>query len=197
MALSALATAGIAGGSGALDYFSAKSLQGDSQSFTRSMMRNKHQWEVDDLRKAGLNPVLSAHGSGPIGGSSTGSASPGTSAMTSALALRRQNQELLNMRETEQKTQGENRVIAQQLRVAKVEASIADARLKYYTDHPARIGEEIKAGIAGRINSAYAATLAAGLTVDDIIQTPPDKKTKRKNKHKQGKKYNPIEGWHD
>lgn len=33
-----------------------------SQDFSREVMQNKHQWEVQDLRKAGLNPVLSAMG---------------------------------------------------------------------------------------------------------------------------------------
>lgn len=33
----------------------------------KEVMKNRHQWEVEDLRKAGLNPILSAGGSGSPG----------------------------------------------------------------------------------------------------------------------------------
>lgn len=197
MALGIGATIGAAAFSGAADYFSAKSLQGDAQSFTRSMMRNKHQWQVEDLKKAGLNPILSAGGGAPMGGSGIASAgSPGTSAINSALSLRRQNQELLNMAETEGKTVDERRILGEEYETAHAEAERAKLILKYYRENPNRIGEEIKANIAGKINSAYSATLAAGLTIDDFISTPDKPKTPKKPKNK-GKKYNPIEGWHD
>lgn len=35
--------------------------------FTKEMMKNRHQWEVNDLKAAGLNPILSAHGTPSMG----------------------------------------------------------------------------------------------------------------------------------
>nr|DAP59911.1 MAG TPA: DNA pilot protein [Microviridae sp.] len=47
------------GGSAVSAYFSWK--------HQKEVMKNRHQWEVEDLRKAGLNPILSAGGSGSPG----------------------------------------------------------------------------------------------------------------------------------
>lgn len=59
-------------------YNSASKLQEDSQAFSREKGQNAHQWEVQDLIKAGLNPVLSAGGASA--GAIAGSASPTASA---------------------------------------------------------------------------------------------------------------------
>ncbi|ALS03668.1 VP2 [Gokushovirus WZ-2015a] len=40
-----------------------------AQNFTREQMQNAHQWEVGDLKNAGLNPVLSASSGSQIGSS--------------------------------------------------------------------------------------------------------------------------------
>lgn len=40
-----------------------------ANAFTREMMSSRHQWEVADLKAAGLNPILSAGGTPSMGGS--------------------------------------------------------------------------------------------------------------------------------
>lgn len=51
-----------------------KRLLDQQQRWQRKMMQNAHQWEVQDLRDAGLNPILSAGGSpGSYSASSAGS----------------------------------------------------------------------------------------------------------------------------
>lgn len=75
MALSFGQLAGLSLGGGGLSFLGGKHLQNDAQSFSREMMRNRHQWEVADLKAAGLNPILSA-GSAPSMGSSPMASSP-------------------------------------------------------------------------------------------------------------------------
>lgn len=38
----------------------SESMQSNNIEWQREQLQNKHQWEVEDLRKAGLNPILSA-----------------------------------------------------------------------------------------------------------------------------------------
>lgn len=44
----------------------ARKSQASAQGFARQQMRSKHQWEVLDLKAAGLNPVLSAVHAAPM-----------------------------------------------------------------------------------------------------------------------------------
>lgn len=48
--------------------------------FQKEMAQNAHQWEIEDLKKAGLNPVLSAGGSGASAGGFGGGGTVGMQA---------------------------------------------------------------------------------------------------------------------
>ncbi len=55
---------------------SASKQAGKNRRAAKQAMRMAHQWEVEDLEKAGLNPILSAHGGGGvISGSGSGATS--------------------------------------------------------------------------------------------------------------------------
>jgi len=71
---------GLGGASDFGSFLGQKSLQNDAQSFSKFYARNKYQWAVKDLKKAGLNPILAVGGG--IGG---GSASAGLGAFRSTI----------------------------------------------------------------------------------------------------------------
>lgn len=48
-------------------------LNAQNNAYQKEAMQNAHQWEVEDLKKAGLNPVLSAGGTGASTGGVGGS----------------------------------------------------------------------------------------------------------------------------
>lgn len=69
----------------------ARDLYGRQENFQREMSNTSHQREVEDLRKAGLNPILSATGgagaSTPAGSSITPSGIDAGKSVASALAV--------------------------------------------------------------------------------------------------------------
>lgn len=88
MSFGAIAGA-IAGGIASGGAQSAFGLYSSSKAWRREReaMQHRHQWEVADLRKAGLNPILSAGGSGTPGGSASIPSSPQMDFANSALAF--------------------------------------------------------------------------------------------------------------
>lgn len=98
------AAAGLLGGERANS--SARAERRAANAFTERQLKNRHQWEVEDLRKAGLNPVLSAHGTPSIGGSQMAqvinpadSMAKGMVAATSAAQLKKLNHEIKKIKQ--------------------------------------------------------------------------------------------------
>lgn len=73
-------------------------LQQQNEEFQKEMAQNAHQWEIQDLEKAGLNPIISANGStaASIAGSS---AAQGTSAGTASNLFGNKVSELMQMKQ--------------------------------------------------------------------------------------------------
>ena len=82
-----------------------------SRNFTQKMMMNRHRWQVEDLKRAGLNPVLSANQGAPIGSSPMApvvgeieGASTGINSAVAALGVKRQRAEIKNIKASEELT---------------------------------------------------------------------------------------------
>jgi len=120
----------IAGGSsllgGALGNKSSAKEAKKNREFQLMMAQNAHQFEVADLRAAGLNPRLSAMG-GSGASASGGSAAPQsdivTPAVSSALAARRNRAEVDNMEEQNKNMHETNKLIQAQTSSAKAQAA--------------------------------------------------------------------------
>lgn len=102
------AAANFAGGIGS----SALSLLASKRAikFQKEAMKNRHQWEVEDLRKAGLNPILSANNGASTGGLNmpmpdTSGISKGVNSAIAALQVENQlKQQEANIALTKQQT---------------------------------------------------------------------------------------------
>lgn len=77
MGFASIAGAAIGAVGGLLGNKSSANEAEKSRESTREAMQYKHQWEVKDLKRAGLNPILSANNSGGVPGFATaGQANP-------------------------------------------------------------------------------------------------------------------------
>ena len=90
--------------------FAAKQQQ-RAENFQKQVLKNRYQWQVGDMRRAGLNPALAVTQPSP-GGAGGGMASMGmpdiagaaTGAASTALAAKRLKQELKNLEAEEVET---------------------------------------------------------------------------------------------
>lgn len=99
--------------------------------FQREMYSSRYQMQMEDMKKAGLNPILS-YGQAPPGspsGSSYTAADSLSPAVNSAMASQRLSEELKNMRETNKKIQSETELNQALKKRASVDAALSATQL--------------------------------------------------------------------
>lgn len=86
-----------------------RSLARQANNFTREMMQNRHQWQVADMRAAGLNPILSAGGTPSMGASAQAAPSqdPGAAGLQAALSAKMLDKVQAEINKTKAETEGQ------------------------------------------------------------------------------------------
>lgn len=191
------AAAGLFGSSSANEA-SAKAAE-RANAFTTRQMKNRHQWEVQDLRKAGLNPVLSAMNGAPsMGGAAQAQvfnpADAAAKGVQSALASKRLNAEIKNINQDTETKMAQEGVALSQRDVNNMLASVYQTQRDQ--NLPSAALARYKSGLYGThpklmaLDTLLPYGAGAAKTVKSIFDTIPKKgnpritsKTGRRNKY--------------
>lgn len=116
-----------------LNSSAAESAMHDQYYYTKRLLNQRHQWEVSDLRKAGLNPVLSAGGTpSTSGGSAVAASVPssnvGFNAVSSAMKAASLQTELEAVAANAVKSKADAGVSFQQSRLLSAETRLKQAQ---------------------------------------------------------------------
>ena len=136
---------------GAADYGIGKASSKLQWDRTKRMMQKRHQWEVSDLRKAGLNPILSAGGAPSMG-------SPQQQGGTDLQEVGEQYIKARQNRATRNKMKAEREVLASQLSINAAHTN----KLKAETRHSEQLGTIAMMGIPRAALEASIAGSASG-----------------------------------
>lgn len=138
------------------NYSHSLDLQKQNQKWQTEMANSAHQREVQDLEKAGLNPVLSAGGgganSGTPGGGTVGGAGGGDPiSMIGEIigALNQTRQTEINSAKTDADIQNQTDLTKAQVNKLLKEAGYTEAQIEYYNKHGVFPGATIEGGALG------------------------------------------------
>lgn len=172
---------GVAGGlaGSSLTNSAASANAAQANAFTKEQLQNRHQWEVKDLLKAGLNPVLSANAAPSIGHSAmapvVNPVDSVHSAVNSALASKRLKAEIEQIRSSTD------------LNRAGATSHMADAALKATSARSAEQHMRIKAPVAGLSDAVSGFVQHGKKNVDDAVALFTGKR-----KWKRDPNYSPV-----
>lgn len=156
-----------------LNFASAK----QAQDFAKKVYKNRYQWMVSDLEKAGLNPMLAytqSPGSGPSGEAfTTGGGAGFLSSAVQGMRLKDEMEILKNERKTSESAADE---ASSRADIAESDSQIAGTRAAMATQFALAELDAIKAGAASSTSSARKAMADAKLSEADAAVRELDRR---------------------
>lgn len=177
-----------AGTTGLLNFASAQS----AADYQRYGARHAHRWEVDDLRKAGLNPILSVNRSGVTPTGMSASSTPDIShTVSTALAAQRQRAEIELLHSQIRKTNADAANVEKTVPISEMEADVASEAKSLYeriksvaTDNDKSIAEKVMSLLPGANTAREISTRVERYINDKVSRgTKPATKNRRRGRH--------------
>jgi len=165
-----------------------KSSASSANQMTEKMMKNKHQWQADDLQKAGLNRILSMNNGAPMG--SSAQASMQDPQLGSTLNQQKQ------IKQQKSLVQAQTNLTLQQGASAKATAAIDQKKLDWIESHEDEFNAFMNGEMGLGVNFSTAKAAAEKDKVKKAVEAIPKKAEEaRENWKKQIDKFKKWSKW--